>query len=97
MSTNVQAGLEDIVDGRPAFDDPHWYSDVHETIREHRATLPMVALCFECMENPKPDPTIIGVDENGKSIFGTTPLRCESCAYKHALRKRIAANAKGGY
>lgn len=87
MSENVQSGLEDVITGRPAWDDPHLYSFVHETIRDHRPQRKGVPLCFECMENPKMPAT----DDNRK------PIRCDGCEYKHERRMRAAASAKGGY
>ena len=87
MSKNVQYGIEDVIIGRPEFDDPHWFTDVHESIRDHRPSKPMVALCFECMEIPKREPR--NLDDR--------PLRCEGCEHKHARRMRGARAAKGGF
>ena len=84
---NVQAGLEDVLIGRPAFDDPHRYASVHESIRSRPEKRHMVALCYECMENPKRDRR-----EDEKC----NPVRCESCESKHARRVRGALAAKGG-
>ena len=86
MSDNVQSGLEDVWTGRPSWDDPHHYSFVHETIRDHRPKKPGVPLCFDCMENPKME-----------QIGDKKPLRCDGCEYKYQRRMRAAAAAKGGY
>lgn len=86
MSKNVQQGLEDVWEGRPTFDDPHQYTFIHETIRDHTHRKPerrMVALCFECMENPKREPR--NDDER--------PVRCDECEYKHQRRMKAAARA----
>src|SRR5208282_489576 len=83
---NVQSGLEDVIVGRPAFDDPHRYSGVHESIRPRPETRRMVALCYECMENPKRD------RHEGEKC---DPVRCEGCESKHARRLRGARAAKG--
>jgi hypothetical protein len=95
MSQNVQSGLEDVWTGRPAFDDPHLFVDVHETIRDHRKSKrKIVALCYECMENPRMEPR--NVDDKDPD-FKDRPQRCEECQYKRQLRLTAAKSAKGGY
>lgn len=93
MSRIVQQSLEDVIEGRPAFDDPHIYGFVHETIRPRVDDRKMVALCFDCMENPKREARVVGKSENG-DIFDH-PLRCESCESKHTRRVKAARKAKG--
>lgn len=77
-----------MIKGRPEFDDPAQYAGIHETIRVYeKPTERVVAMCFDCMENPKMQP-------KNKDDF---PQRCESCDFKHTRRLKIASAAKGGY
>lgn len=93
----MQAGLEEVWVGRPAFDDPHRYSSVHETIRPRPVDAKLVALCFECMEVPRREARIVGHDKTTGNAIYDKPQRCDGCEHKHNRRLRGARAAKGGY
>jgi len=74
---------EEILDGRPTWDNPFVYQTIRETIREYNLKGErVVALCFDCMEVPR-SPSSVGGQ------------RCEPCDGKRTRRMNAAAAASG--